>query len=195
MSVIKSLLILNIVVFICTYTALCQLPQFVQEKIEITIEDDYCRIEGDYYFRNNFSSTIKRQLFYPFPIDSTMFYPDSVKVTDLQKSKNITFITAKTGIYFPIEISPQKILSYKVIYWQKITNNKIEYILTTTHKWGRALEKAEFVIKLPEKYELKFLSYKYNEIEEINNSLIYKIHKENFLPKRNLIVQWTRRKK
>ena len=148
-SIIKFLVFLPITVFIYSDIGFCQLPQFVREKIEITVKGDFCRIEGDYYFQNNQSSPLKRTLFYPFPIDSTMKYPDSIKVIDVQKSNNISFIHSKTSIYFPIEIPARKTVLYKVIYWQKTTNNKIEYILTTTQKWGRALKKADFIIKLP----------------------------------------------
>lgn len=195
MSVIKSFIFLQIGIFIYTSAVFGQFPQFVREKIEITIRDNLCLVEGDYYFLNDHPTPIKRNLFYPFPIDYAMLYPDSIKVTDVQKNRNISFNKAKTGIYFPIEIPPRKTVRYKVFYSQKVTSDKVEYILTTTQKWGKALETADFIINLPIKFELKYLSYKYDKVEEVNNYFVYKIHTENFMPQKNLIVEWARRKK
>ena len=70
-------------------------------------------------------------------------------------------------------------------YSVKTLANKMEYILTTIQKWGKPLEKAGFIVKLPSKFELKFLSYEYDEKKEINNYYIYKIYKEKFMPKEN----------
>lgn len=193
MYVVKLILVIFISIFIYTIAGYCQLPQFVKEKIEITVENNSCLIEGDYYFRNKHSIPIKRSLFYPFPIDSTMLYPDSINVFDVQNNKNISFFRAKTGIYFSIVIPPGKTVLYKVSYRQKTTNNKIEYILTSTQKWGEALKKADFIIKLCSNFELKYCSYKYDDKQKIKNHIIYKIHKENFMPKKNLIIEWVGR--
>ncbi|MFC2088061.1 hypothetical protein ACFLSX_00535 [Calditrichota bacterium] len=124
-----------------------------------------------------------------------MFYPDSIKVVDILNNKEISFIDSKKGIYFPIEIAPRKTELYKVFYSQKTAKNAFEYILTTTQRWGKSLEKAEFIIKLPSKFDLKFLSYEYNEKKEVNNYVVYKILKENFMPQKNLIIEWARRLK
>ena len=195
MSVIKFFILLQIGSFIYTSALFGQIPQFVSEKIEITISDNLCLIEGDYFFLSDYSVPIKKNLFYPFPVDSLLLYPDLIKVKDVQKNKNISFTKTKTGIYFPIEIPQRKTVIYKVFYSQKIKGNRAEYILTTTQKWGRALEKADFIIKLPKEFELKYLSYEYDKMETVNNYIIYKIHKENFMPEKNLIVDWVKRLK
>lgn len=192
---LKTLILFTSLIVVFNQTARSQIPQFVKEKIELTIYEDVCRIEGHYIFRNNETTHIKRSLFYPFPIDSTLFYPDSIKIINVKENENISFIQSKSGIYFPIEILAKKAVFYKVIYSQKVKNNQIEYILTSTQKWGKPLEQAQFIIKLPLKLDLKYLSYKYDEKIEENNFIIFKIHKKNFMPEKNLIVKWAERLK
>ncbi len=181
------------IIFIFIQSGYSQLPRFLNEKIEITIGDQSCKIKGLYYFRNIKTSILKRTLYYPFVIDSCLVYPDTIKVLNHQNNENTSFVNTKSGIHFPIEIPPGKTVLYEVYYTQKILANKMEYILTTTQKWGKPLEKAEFIVNLPSKFELKFLSYEYDEKKEINNYYIYEIYKNNFMPKKNLIVEWARR--
>lgn len=186
---------LFLLLFIFSKSGYSQLPQFVGEKIEITLDSARFHINGDYFFKNTSSTPIKRNLFYPFPIDSGFSFPDSISVFSNQKNENISFIQVKNGISFPLEIPPKETVLFNVFYSQSTVNNKAEYILTTTKKWGKALEKAEFIIKIPSELELKFFSYEYDEFEKTDEYLIYKINKENFMPNKNLIMEWARRSK
>lgn len=188
----KTFLIWILIVINACITGYSQTPLFASEKIEIAVNDGYYEICGDYFFRNLHSTPIKKNLFYPFAIDSNLNYPDSILVIN-QKNEKISFARIKNGIYFPIEIPPKKTISYGVIYTQNTTNNKAEYILTTTQKWGRALDKANFIIKIPIEFELKSLSYHFDSKEKVNDFIVYKFHKENFMPKKNLVVEWARR--
>ena len=194
-SLLKAHLFLFFTIYIFLNTGYSQQTKFVREKIEINLDSARFHINGDYFFKNTSTTPIKRNLFYPFPIDSCLTYPDPINIFSVQKHENISFLRVKKGIFFSIEIPPQKTVLYKVFYSQSTVNNKAEYILTTTKKWGKALEKADFIIKIPSELELKFLSYDYDEIEKIDEYLIYKIHKENFMPQKNLIVEWGRREK
>jgi len=182
-------------ILLISNTVFCQLPQFAGEKIEITIHDNYCSVKGTYTFRNNHSESIKRMLFYPFPIDSTLLFPDSIKISNVKKNKNISFVDAKTGIYFPIDVPAGKTVVYQVFYTQQTCTNKFEYILTSTQSWNRPLDFAEFIIKIPVELELKLLSYKSDSMEKVNHFNVYKFHKEKFMPTKNLLVEWARRRK
>ena len=187
---------LNFIIFLtllfsCGYS---QLPEFVSEKIEVDINDGFYLITGEYFFHNPYSAPIKRSLFYPFKLDSNLIYPDSIKVLD-QENTNIKFIKSKTGIYFSLEIPSYKTVKYEVFYSQSTNSNKAEYILTTTQKWGKALKKADFVIILPFEFKLQFLSYEFDTVEKTGGKIIYKIHKENFMPVKNLVVEWARKLK
>lgn len=176
-------------------TGFSQLPQFESEKITITILGDLCEVEGLYFFKNNFSVPIKTKLYYPFALDSSMLYPDLIKVYEGKDNRNISFINTKGGMFFPIEIPPGQTQLYKVHFTQRTTNNCFEYILTTTRSWSKPLENAKFIIKLPLKFEIKFLSYEYNEKIFVYNYIVYIIDKENFMPQENLIVEWAGRLK
>ena len=71
----------------------------------------------------------------------------------------------------------------------------MEYILTTTKKWGRPLEFIEFIIKIPESYQLINLSFPYLYRKNENQNNFYYIKKENFMPEQNLMVEWGRSRK
>ena len=66
----------------------------------------------------------------------------------------------------------------------------MKYILTTTKKWGKPLETAEFIIKLPASYKLKHISFDYDRHTKSDEYNIYRIIKNNFMPDQNLVIIW-----
>lgn len=182
------LILLTISIF--SYNLSAQPIHFFQEKIEVEINSDYCSIKGIYYFKNLSSQEIRRTLYYPFVVNNELPFPYKIQVKDLINSKNIPFRISDKGIYFPINVNSDSISVYQVIYYQKASGNKIEYILTTTQKWRRPLEHAVYIIKMPVDYKMKYLSISPYKKEIRGGQKILSCKKLNFMPDKNLIIQW-----
>jgi len=157
----SSFYILTFIIFFCLFNQVFpQSVRFFRERIDIIVNGENCYLEGTYYFANNGLRSVRHVLYYPFFINENIPFPDSMAVCNLVTGEKIKFHKSTEGIRFPIEINPNDTSVYKVIYQQKTPANKFRYILTTTKKWGKPFEIAEYSIKLLEKYEIKeFISH------------------------------------
>jgi len=141
-------------------------------------------ISADYYFKNPSNQTKSALIFYPFPIDEYHYYPDSILVLGLDYTKN------DSGVNFIMRFKPNAGDTLKVFYRQKLKDNQARYILTTTKQWQRPLKQAKFIIDVLENFTNLQLSYKPDSIIRRNNRVLYYIAKKNFMPNKDLIINW-----
>lgn len=166
---------------------------FQREKIYIAIEKDRIEVRGHYFFHNETGRAIRTRLVYPFPVDSTMLFPDRISVFICAGDgtrEEIPSTRAGDIITFMIESLPDKVLEVLVVYSQRVLHHEARYILTTTKTWGKPLESAEFFVEVPR--DLEILSFSYGAFEpwESNGKTIYHMLQENFLPERDLVFSW-----
>jgi len=188
--ILKILFISIIGVLLSLDSLLGQSLQFYGEKIEISILGENALVTGEYYFRNNTSQSIRRTLYYPFVINQNLPWPDSISVYQVSEKKSLTFRKAKEGVLFTLQVPADSTIIYKVTYRQRTPSRKMEYILTTTQKWGRPLVFAEYSIILPEDFKLSDISLAPDSHQEINHKQTIKINRQNYLPTKNLILNW-----
>lgn len=158
--------------------------EFYREKITVLLSDDQVTVEGVYYFRNTSFKSQKEIMYYPFPMDKHHPYPHEIKVEDLD------FTKGKQGVYWLIEFPLHSTRSVKVRYKQRCDINSATYILTSTKHWKQPLEKAEFMIVVPERWENVTLSYCPDRWETKKGLKYYYISKVDFLPQQDLIIKW-----
>lgn len=163
---------------------------FEREKLRFDITDTSYALTGDYYFRNRSDSDSKTKIFYPFVVNSDLPYPHYIQIKDLINNQTVSFKKQKTGVLFWVEIPAYSTRVYRIVFFQKIFNRRMEYILTTTAFWNQPLESADFRIFLPKTLELDSLSMQYQRIEQDSNGVNYFFNYKNFMPKKNLIIQW-----
>ncbi len=188
--------------------------QFARERIEVEVLGEECILTGTYYFctsgpttkqplsakePDSANSPFNIILYYPFVVTPELPFPDSIQVTDLRSGQVVQFIESDRGIYFPVSVPPQDTAIYRVRYRQKTPSAKMEYILTSTQKWNRPLKSADFIIRIPQEYQLASLSPSFDSFapgatgEKNARWKTYFIHRENFMPQSNLTIQWERR--
>lgn len=188
--------------------------QFARERIEVEVLGEECTLTGTYYFcktgppirqpliveePDSASSPFNITLYYPFVVTPELPFPDSIQVTDLRSGRPVQFIESDHGVYFPVSIPPRDTAIYRVRYRQKTPSAKMEYILTSTQKWNRPLQSADFIIRIPQQYQLISLSPAFDRAapgstgEKNGPGMIYFIHRENFMPQSNLTIQWERK--
>jgi hypothetical protein len=182
---------INIIGILLSWDSLAgQSLQFYGEKIEICILGDNALVTGEYYFRNNTSHPIRRTLYYPFVINQNLPWPDSISVYQVSEKKSLTCRKAKEGILFTLQVPADSRVIYKVTYRQQTPNQKMEYILTTTQKWGHPLVFAEYSIILPKEFKLLDISLVPDSSQSIKHKQIIKINRQNYLPTKNLTLYW-----
>lgn len=181
-------------VFIFQSVALPNNPTFEKEEIQINILGEDCIVIGHYYFKNHSKEPIpNRVLYYPFPVQPDLPYPDSIAIFD-SNNNSVPFSKTKNGVFFKIHIPPLSTVCYKVKFHQPTPNGRYEYILTTTQMWKKPLSSANFVISIPKYLYLTHLSLDFNKIEETELSKNYFIYRKDFYPTKNLIVEWETKK-
>jgi len=159
--------------------------QFYGEKVNITLNYNEITVDGLYYFRN-LNNACQIMILYPFPIASSYSYPHFIYVED----KN--YKQSNKGIYLTMifkEYNEQQTI--RIVYKQKISHCIAEYIVTTTKKWGKPLDFAEFYINIPEYFDNFESSYQLKECASNKKRSFYSYKKQMFWPDKNFIFSWS----
>ena len=91
---------------------------------------------------------------------------------------------------FSIDLSHELPADIFVEYNQVTTENKFRYILTSANTWKEPLEEAEFLIKIPLKYELEKCSYRTKQLKSNDEFNLYLIEQRDFSPHKELTFSW-----
>ena len=166
---------------------------FVKEFIRVRVHGESCTLEGEYVFMNPTSHPANLSLFYPFPLSGGLPFPDSISVSRGRTNEAVPFGKVENGITFTVSIPAQKTDRYRVRYVQPTPSRRMEYILTTTRNWERPLERADFVIIIPDSFTLTHLSTPRREVVRRRHETLYRFREANFMPLENLVVEWKRR--
>jgi hypothetical protein len=164
---------------------------FKKEKINITLKSSFVYLQGDYYFEDKGPNKFQTYIYYPFVINDSLSYPDSITVFDPGRLKYIPYKKLKEGISFPLNVDPESKNKVQIFYRQKIKYKYFEYILTTTSNWKRPLKRSDFQINIPKSFKDVKLSYKADSLSIYKNYKQYHITKKNFMPEKNLIIKWS----
>ena len=186
----KLYILLAVTILLSFANLFGQVPNFIQERIDIYVHENYAEVEGIYYFYNPHTKPTQNSFYYPFVINENFIYPDSISAKHVITGEKINFRRSKSGVHFVLSIPPGDTCIYKVYYRQKVKNQQMEYILTTTKQWGKPLSYAEYYIHVPSNLQLNDSSYKFNLVDENDSSKTYFLKKKNFMPNKNLVVSW-----
>lgn len=164
-----------------------QIPiRFFQEEIYIKVyEDSILEVEGVYHFKNLTNLPVSIIMRYPFPVDKYHEYPFYIKI-----NKNIPFERKGNDIVMPVNFGPFETKEITIKYKQKLKGKKARYILTTTRKWEKPLEDAFFKIEITNYFKNLKISYKPDSSKTFKNKKIFYIHKVNFFPEKDLVIEW-----
>lgn len=164
--------------------------EFYREDICFEIKDQYFYVDGVYYFCNVGKDSVKSLLFYPFPNDSTYGKVDSIYITSVTDSSNAILDVSQSGAQFVVRIKPYGSNKFNISYRQKISGGKAEYILLTTRQWGKPFEQVNYKLILPDNIKVLSLSYLSDSSYTINHKVVYLWHKENFMPDKNMMIEF-----
>ena len=97
------------------------------------------------------------------------------------------------GILFQIHVQPKDTVIISVDFTQQAPYKIMEYILTTTSEWKMPLKEADYIIKMPDDLRLVSSSLGYDSTKTDNKFSLFYLHKKNFMPDKNLIINWRKR--
>jgi hypothetical protein len=164
---------------------------FQKEVITATIAScDTLEIQGIYFFVNSDTSAMSAVVHYPFPVDTALEYPHHVAVVRLSNRQHTPYVQTQTGITWQEFIPPRSTDSIQVVYRQKALHPNGRYILTTTQNWKRPLERADFIVVTPAGITLKYWSFQSDSVNMRNGNIIYRSLQTNFLPERDMLLEW-----
>ena len=178
----RLLIILGLIIFsqVSVYGHL----SFVKEKLTITVHPAYCELDGDYIFLN--PNRVSAKILYPFVINEKLGFPDSILIRD-QSGEIISHKNKSSGVTFHF----RKSTFFNAYYRQKTANHYFEYILTTTQAWRSPLKEMIIKIKISKELDLTDLSLSYNAMEDNGDFTTYIITRNNYMPKKNIIIRWS----
>jgi len=173
-------------------SASAQPLDFFQEKIEVAVQGDFCLLNGIYYFKNGGSVPFEQSIYYPFIVNDSLPFPDSIAVQEMGANRSVEYASTEKGVTFVIHIPPRAVGIYQVSYRQRTRFNYMEYVLTSTADWNKALDVAEYRVRIPQGYQMTQLSLPGAKREKLSGESIYYLRKEHYMPLANLIVRWQR---
>jgi hypothetical protein len=168
--------------------------QFDSEIVRLFVEEDSLEVEGIYHFLCRSRRDAIVTLVYPYPVDSLL---GGARSTLLEcrapggpwQPMEFKELPQRPGVRWGIPLGLGDTLEVRTVYRQALLSTYARYILTTTKSWGRPLKHARFEIHLPDGAEPLRFSYPF-ECQEVLGESLYLYEVENFMPERDIIVEW-----
>jgi hypothetical protein len=172
------------------YELQAQKMDFYMEDLNFYLDTNYFVVDGYYYFSNNGSTRAEQLIFYPFPNGNDLGSIDSITVYDNIAQKELPFnvLDRNTGISFLLSIEGLGFRKIRIKYRQRIKKKFATYILTTTEKWGKPLETANYTLFVPDYIRIDSISYEANNMIQGNGKKIYSWNKKDFMPAENFNI-------
>jgi hypothetical protein len=157
---------------------------FAREEVAMDVKPGTLEIRGMYHFTCSAKDPLVASVFYPFPLDSTHLYPDSIDIRDHG------FQRQDSGIAFRMRFRPDAEDSFFAYYRQSLKMNSATYIVTTTRKWKRAIDLARFRVTVPASFKDVSLTFKQDSVTKSDSTVTYFFTRKKFYPDRDVTATW-----
>jgi hypothetical protein len=157
---------------------------FAREEIAMNVRPGTLEVRGTYHFTCSSKGPLVALVFYPFPLDSTHPYPDTIDV------KQHGFQRQDSGVSFRMHLKPNAEDSFFAYYRQPLKTNSATYIVTTTRKWKRAIDVARFRVSVPLSLKDVKLTYKPDSMVISGGTVSYFFTRKRFYPDKDVTVTW-----
>ena len=157
---------------------------FAREEIVMDVRPGALEVRGMYHFTCSAKEPLVVSVFYPFPLDSTHLYPDSIEIREHGFQKQ------DSGIAFRMRFRPEAEDSFFAYYRQPLKINSATYIVTTTRKWKRPIDLARFRVTVPASFTDVRLTFKADSVARSDSAVTYFFTRKKFYPDRDVTVMW-----
>ena len=185
---------------------------FAREEIAMDVRPGTLEVRGMYHFTCSAKQPLVASLFYPFPLDSTHLYPDSMEIrtphsptgaseananrqsadSGIRRSalELRTFLRQDSGVSFRVQFRPGAEDSIFAYYRQPLKTNSATYIVTTTRKWKRPIDVAQFRVTVPVGFKDVGLTFKPDSVVKSDSTVSYFFTRGEFFPDKDVTVTW-----
>jgi hypothetical protein len=178
--------------FLCVLLAVtsCRKPgptgpvHFAREEIAMNVRPGVLEVRGMYHFTCSAREPLAASMFYPFPLDSTHLYPDSIDI------RQHGFQKQDSGVSFRMRFRPNAEDSFFAYYRQPLRVNSATYIVTTTRKWRRPIDVARFRVTVPVSFEDVKLTFKADSVVKSDSTITYYFTRSRFFPDKDVTISW-----
>jgi hypothetical protein len=165
-------------------------------------------VRGMYHFTCSAKEPLVASVFYPFPLDSTHLYPDSIELRMPSADRQTpslripdsglrrsdfgvrSFVRQDSGVAFRMRFSPGTEDSFFAYYRQPLKTNSATYIVTTTRKWKRPIDLAQFRVTVPAGFKDVSLTFKPDSVKKSDSTVTYFLARKKFYPDKDVTVTW-----
>jgi hypothetical protein len=160
-------------------------------------------VRGMYHFTCSAKEPLVASIFYPFPLDSTHLYPDSIELRTPTAGRRSTdsesqhselavrsFTRQDSGVSFRMRFRANAEDSFFAYYRQPLKANSATYIVTTTRKWKRAIDLARFRVTVPASFKDVTLTFKPDSVAKSDSVVSYFFTRKRFYPDKDVTVTW-----
>ncbi len=166
---------------------------FVREYVVVEPSPGRTRVVGTYHIRNDSDHPAEMGILYPFPVDRDHLSPHVVRLwedtDDGFRTKGFT--RREADILFTLVFEPREEKVFRAEYVQRIVDRHAVYIVTTTRRWERPIELAEFEFRIPASLVDVELSFEPDTTETLGDTTVHFLRRESFYPSEDLVVTWS----
>ena len=167
---------------------------FFKEEITLAVNDSTASVTGLYYFRNNSDNDGRMPILFPFFVDSTCLFPDTMCAYILNEKDTTYLYCRDTGqhaaVIITIPLSPNDTTVWHLDYRQKILGPRATYILTSTGAWGKPLEEATYRFIVPKSFKNVQVWPEADSTMVKRRSRVYLAHRTDFMPRQDMTIHW-----
>lgn len=185
-----------LLIFLITlvFRAFSQPVQFYSEKLDFNLTETEFSLNGLYFFRNNSADTIRKFMLYPFPQTPGLGDVSEITINSVYPAVQGSVLMKfhQQAASFRLIVYPSDTAVIHITYSQIVSDNKAEYILTSTNVWDRPLEWADYLLITPFDFHIDSLSWDADSLLYKDGKAIYKWRHINFMPNRNFFVSFSK---
>ena len=166
--------------------------RFDQEKIEVWAVDGQIQVRGLYHYENRTILPVSFSLGLPFPVDLDHPVPSTFSVTETDATGTRQPLSVRSyhgNNVFWLIFWPKQARWIQVDYVQRTRAESGRYILQTTRKWKRALDRGEYILHLGNGLALTSSTYQLKQ-DPVGNQNTYFFSRVNFYPNEDWRFAW-----
>jgi hypothetical protein len=157
--------------------------RFTEECVTIDVAPSSVHVAGEYAFKNPWPVPAYLGVAYPFPVDREHLTPENVRAT--LDGRPIRMLYLARASHALIGFRPRQIVRFRVEYDQQTTEHDATYILASTQRWKRPLEKAVFRLH-PKGVTMKASTYRIEPCGQDEAGF----ERRNFMPSQDWRFWW-----
>jgi hypothetical protein len=160
-------------------------PQFVSERVRLSIASGQLHVHGTYRFLRG-TSPGPFAILYPFIQDAAQGPPESIRVRIQGRSASYNRRDSNSiRVSLPFR-GDALACTLEVEYVQRLAARRASYLVTSTRLWERPLEHATFEVELADSLGPPRSGF---PLERIGPGH-YAFNQTNFLPQREFVIEW-----